>query len=146
MWHFCLGLLIFNLRNNTTFARYQRENHCIKADASRCCHASQIPLFYRPSSVASSLSMPLYPPLSNVALLPFLLLLPCRSFSLHRWLAIFLSLSTSNSEPIAARGCSPFFPPSFLCPAIFPFFSHFLLSLLLFSPFFSFPVRQFRLL
>lgn len=72
-------------------------------------------------------------PLSNIALLPFLLLLPCLSFSLHRWLPIFLSLSTSNSEPIAARGCSPFFTPFFLCPAIFSFFSHFLPSLLLFS-------------
>lgn len=37
------------------------ESHCIKADGSQRCRISQVPLFYRPSSVASSFSMPLSP-------------------------------------------------------------------------------------
>lgn len=92
------------------FDREKRQNSremrtaALKQTLCRRCHVSQshssidravLPelLFHAPLS-----------PLSNAALLPFLSLPPCLSFSLRRWLSIFLSLSTSDSEqPIVAR-------------------------------------------
>jgi len=128
----------------------RHENHCIKADASRCCRTSQIPLFYRPGGVASSFSMPLYRPLSNVALLPFLLL-PCLAclFLSTDGCPYFSLYPLRTPSPSRLEAVLPFSPTFIPCPAIFPFFSlHFLLSLLVFSllSFSSFPVRQFHLL
>lgn len=51
------------------------ESHCIKADGSQRCRISEVLLFYRPSGVASSFSMPLSPlsmqPSTLVSLPPF---------------------------------------------------------------------------
>lgn len=47
------------------------ENRCIKADALRRCHVSQVPLFYRPGGVANSFPMPLYRPFPTQPSSPF---------------------------------------------------------------------------
>lgn len=75
--------------------------------------ATQVPLFYRPGGVAGSFSMPLYRPFPQRSPPPLSLYRspPCLSFSPPMAAYIFLSLSTSDLEPIAARRfLSPFFP------------------------------------
>lgn len=53
--------LAFKLKIRNLHGGRGNESHCIKADGSQRCRISQVPLFYRPSSVASSFSMPLSP-------------------------------------------------------------------------------------
>lgn len=62
-------ILLYLVRKTTEFTR--DENRCIKADALRRCHVSQIPLFYRPGGVASSFPMPLYRPFPTQPSSPF---------------------------------------------------------------------------
>lgn len=62
-------ILLYLIRKTREFTR--DENRCIKADALRRCHVSQVPLFYRPGSVASSFSMPLYRPFPTQPSSPF---------------------------------------------------------------------------
>lgn len=55
------AVLAFKLKIRNLHGGRGNESHCIKADGSQRCRISQVPLFYRPSSVASSFSMPLSP-------------------------------------------------------------------------------------
>lgn len=64
-----LIFITFCMKKQMEFRR--NENRCIKADASRRCRVSQVPLFYRPGSVAGSFSMPLYRPFPTQPSSPF---------------------------------------------------------------------------
>lgn len=96
----------------------------LKQTLCRRCHVSQSHSSIDRATLPELLFHAPLSPLSNAALLPFLSLPLCLSFSLRRWLSIFLSLSTSDSEqPIVARDSPlPLLLSLSLCP--FPLTSY----------------------
>lgn len=111
------------------------ENRCIKADALRRCHVSQVPLSYRPGGVANSFSMPLYRPFPTQ---------PSSPFSRSRPVCLFLFADGCpyfSLYPLRTRCPSrletPFSSAFSLYPAIYFFFSHILSQLSISSSLFA---------
>lgn len=100
------------MRNNAIPETKMRTT-ALKQTPRRRCHVSQVPLFYRPSGVASSFSMPLYRPFPRSP--PPLSLAPALSVFFPAGGCPFLSLSASDLELIVARGP--------LLPLLLPFSS-----------------------
>lgn len=126
-------ILLYLIRKTREFTR--DENRCIKADALRRCHVSQVPLFYRPGSVASS-SMPLYRPFPTQPSSPFSHSRPVCLFLFADGCPYFSLYPLRTQNPSRLERLLSLFSSAFsLYPAIYFFFSHILLSLLLLSSF-----------
>lgn len=129
--HVISDCIIFDMWKTTELTR--DENRCIKADALRRCHVSQVPLFYRPGGVANSFSMPLYRPFPTQPSSPFSRSRPVCLFLFADGCPYFSLYPLRTQSPSWLETPFPFSSAFSLYPAIYFFFSHILLSLLLSS-------------